>query len=259
MLGITSIQTVSPPDHQEARWPGSNGSHADTSSPLNPALSHLHHGHTARTRERFRSVWEVFIGGVVAGYGIAIPVGAIAVLIVNTSMRCGFPCGASAGAGAATADLLYALVAATAGTAAARLLEPWATPIRIGSGLILLALAAHGILGIRRANTGPTGEVEVRRGELALTYGRFLGLTVINPMTVVYFGAIVLGAGIGRSLTVPEAAVFAFAAFAASLSWQTFLAGIGAIARRGLPPAFRTATTVIGNLFIVAVALRILL
>jgi threonine/homoserine/homoserine lactone efflux protein len=59
---------------------------------------------------------QAFVLGMIAGYGIAIPVGAIAVLIVQVGIRCGFRCAASAGAGAATADLLYALLAVTGGS-----------------------------------------------------------------------------------------------------------------------------------------------
>ena len=202
---------------------------------------------------------EIIVGGLIAGYAIAIPVGAIAVLIVNTSMRCGFRCGASAGAGAATADLIYALVAAMAGTAAGRLLEQWSDEIRVVSAVVLIGLAMKGLLDLRRSATRSPTTVVVRRGELLLTYGRFLGLTIINPLTVIYFGTIVLGAGVGRTLTLAEAGLFAAAAFVASLSWQTLLAGIGALARRGLPTGFRKATTVVGNLFIVAVAIRIML
>lgn len=203
-------------------------------------------------------MWDVAWRGLLAGYGIAIPVGAIAVLIVNTSMRCGFACGFSAGAGAATADLLYATVAAAAGTVAAGLVQSWAGPLRWVSGLVLLALAMRGLLSVRRPApiTGTT--VATRPGELALTYVRFLGLTLINPLTVVYFGTVVLGANAGRTLTVPEGIAFAVAAFVASLSWQTVLAGIGAAARKGLPAGFRTATTVVGNLFIAVVAVMIL-
>ncbi|HSJ28222.1 MAG TPA: LysE family transporter [Acidimicrobiia bacterium] len=204
-------------------------------------------------------MWEVAWRGLLAGYGIAIPVGAIAVLIVNTSMRCGFACGAAAGAGAATADLLYASIAVAAGTAASRFLEPWEEPIRWISGSVLLAMAAAGLLAARRPTPPIDGPVTVRRGELALTYARFLGLTMINPMTVVYFGTVVLGANAGRSLTVTEGVTFAVAAFGASLSWQILLAGIGAVAGKGLSPGFRTATSVLGNLFIAAVAVLILL
>ena len=55
--------------------------------------------------------WE----GVLAGYGIAIPVGAIAILIVDVGLRRGFDFGFMAGAGAATADFFYASLAALAG------------------------------------------------------------------------------------------------------------------------------------------------
>jgi len=98
----------------------------------------------------------------------------------------------------------------------------------------------------------------MRRGEMVFTYGRFLALTIINPMTVVYFTTMVLGSGAGHSPTFVEALLFAIGAFAASLSWQTLLAGVGALARRGLSPRFRATTALVGNLLIVAMAVRIL-
>jgi len=215
-------------------------------------------------------VSDALVNGVLARYGIAIPVGAIAVLIVGVGMRFGFANAASAGAGAATADLLYALVAGTAGAAAARSLEPWAGPIRVASGMVLILLAGKALIDARQAQLRqpaaepglrqPAAEPEVatRRGELVLTYGRFLALTAINPMTVVSFTTLVLGSGAGRSPTFAEAMFFAIGAFAASLSWQTLLAGVGALARRGLSPRFRTTTALVGNLLIVAMAVRIL-
>lgn len=68
--------------------------------------------------------------GVLAGYGIAIPVGAIAVLIVQIGMRCGFWCAASAGAGAATADLAYSVLAVAGGATLAAVVESVGRPVR---------------------------------------------------------------------------------------------------------------------------------
>ena len=65
-----------------------------------------------------------FVAGALAGYAIAIPVGAIAVLIVELGIRRGFRIAASAGAGAAAADGLYATLAVIGGTAIAVILEP---------------------------------------------------------------------------------------------------------------------------------------
>lgn len=202
---------------------------------------------------------DTFVHGVLAGYGIAIPVGAIAVLIVGVGIRCGFVCAASAGAGAATADGIYATVAAAAGAAAAAVLEPWAVAIRWMSGMVLVSLALYGLARARRAVEPPAAGFTMRRGELALTYSRFLGLTIINPMTVVYFGTMVLGSGVGDAPGPAEVALFAVGAFAASLSWQTLLAAVGAMARQGLPARFQSFTVIAGNLIILALAARIML
>lgn len=199
------------------------------------------------------------LDGALAGYGIAIPVGAIAVLIVGTGMRCGFACGAAAGAGAATADLIYAVVAATAGAAAARMLEPWSGPIQLVSAAVLAGLAIWGVAGWRHNKLEPAVPVVVTRGEMAATYGRFLGLTIINPLTVIYFTSMVLGNAIGRPGGLVGTAMFAVGAFLASLSWQLLLAGVGAFGRRGLPPFARTVTLVVGNLVVLGVALRIVM
>ena len=58
---------------------------------------------------------DFFLDGVIAGYGIAIPVGAIAVLIVGIGMRSGLRNGLSAAAGAAAANLVYAIIAMLSG------------------------------------------------------------------------------------------------------------------------------------------------
>lgn len=201
---------------------------------------------------------DAFVHGALTGYGIAIPVGAIAVLIVGVGIRCGFMCGASAGAGAATADGVYATVAAAAGAAAAAALAPWAVPIRWISGSVLIALALLGLSRARRPVQPAEAQLTLRRGELARTYRRFLGLTVINPMTIVYFGTMVLGSGVGTAPGPGEVAMFAIGAFAASLSWQTLLAAIGAIARHGLPAQFQSLAVVAGNIIILVLAMRII-
>jgi len=203
---------------------------------------------------------RALIAGVIAGYGIAIPVGAIAVLIVETGMRCGFRCAAFAGAGAATADLLYAALATLGGVAIASAVEASATPFKFGSAAVLALLAFN---GLRRAWVGraiPDGEPAApNRAELVRTYGKFLGLTIINPLTVVYFTVFVVGLGIADTLRPLQAVVFVASAFGASLSWQTLLAAIGATARRRLPAGFRVGATVAGNLIVLALAVVVVL
>ncbi len=201
---------------------------------------------------------RAFLLGVAAGYGIAIPVGAIAVLIVQVGIRCGFGCAASAGAGAATADLLYALLAVTGGVALAAAVEDVGEPLRWVSAGVLVLIALRGLARARRA-PGMADAPLPRPREYALTYARFLGLTVINPLTVVYFAAIVLGLGLAAELTPAAGVAFVAGAFLASLSWQLLLAAVGAVVGRRLPPRFAVGAAIAGNVLILAMALLIVL
>ncbi|MCI0346678.1 MAG: LysE family transporter [Chloroflexi bacterium] len=198
---------------------------------------------------------SAFLTGAVAGAAIAIPVGAIALLIIDLGLRRGFRSAAAAGLGAATADGLYATLAALAGAAVAGLLTPIATPLR---GVVLVAVAARGLrraLASRAAAT--TGETAPPPA-VGSTYVRFLALTLLNPHTVIYFAALTLGLpqlGTGSG----ERVAFVAGAFTASAAWQVFLAALAALGHRRLPERFRFGLSVFGYLLILAFALGIAL
>jgi arginine exporter protein ArgO len=197
-----------------------------------------------------------FLLGVLAGFGIAIPVGAIAVLIVQVGIQRGFSFAFSAGAGAATADFAYSLVAVAGGVALADLVGDIGDPFRWVSAAALVAIA---VLGLYNARTKPApAAVDGKtRTEYLRTYLRFLGLTIINPMTIVYFAAVVLGLGLADGLTFAQGTLFVTGAFLASLSWQTLLAGIGAFAGSRLSPKFQVGAVVIGNVVVLGMAVLI--
>ncbi len=196
----------------------------------------------------------------VAGFGIAIPVGAIAILIVETALRQGFFTGFMAGAGAATADLIYATIAVLAGVAVAAALAPFATTLKITSIIVLLALGGYGLWRTlsRRKQQNIPAEESHRRGRVR-TYWQFLGLTLLNPLTVVYFGALILSRDPAASATTADRLAFILGAALASLSWQSLLAGTGALAKKVLSPRFQLYTSVLGNLVVIGLGLRILI
>jgi arginine exporter protein ArgO len=168
-------------------------------------------------------VVNTFTSGLVAGYGIAIPVGAIAVLIVTKAALESFRSAAVAGLGAASADLTYAAVAVGGGAALAPYLRGASTLIHLLSGCVLGTLAGYGLLRAASRDTPST----VRPGALRATYMRFLALTLINPLTVVYFVSLVLTSR--TTAQPPNAVVFVAGVAIASASWQTLLAGSGAL------------------------------
>ena len=194
---------------------------------------------------------DVVIAGALAGLGVAIPVGAIAVLIIETTVRHGYRVGWAAGAGAATVDGLYALVAAFFGTALAILLAPWTVPLRLASAVVLVAIAVRGLLAAARAPADD--DIDEDPPTMRRAYLLILGLTAINPVTVTYFVALILGLG-----TLAEdpgsRVVFAASAFGASLAWQSLIAGIGAIVHHTSSRRIRTLTSFVGSLIILGLA-----
>ncbi len=198
--------------------------------------------------------WE----GVVAGYGIAIPVGAIAILIVDMGLRRGFGLGFMAGAGAAAADFLYASLAALAGEALAGVLAPFAVVLRVASALVLFTLGSYGLWQIRRGASRESIKPDPAYGHVR-TFGQFLGLTLLNPLTIAYFSALILGRDAGATTTLGERVAFVVGAGLASLSWQTLLAGLGALAHRHMSSRLQILTSLLGNLVVIGLGLRILL
>ena len=192
-----------------------------------------------------------FTSGLTAGYGIAIPLGAIAVLIVATAARDSFGHGLAAGFGAASADLTYATVAVAAGSVLSNALRHLTGALHLLGGGVLLVVALRGLSCAFRPCDEPG---PLRPTPKKFTYLRFLGLTLINPLTVIYFASVVLG---NQTATGPgRAAAFVAGVALASASWQTLLAITGALAGRVLVDRGRVATRLVGYGIVLALAIE---
>src|SRR2546426_11851405 len=89
---------------------------------------------------------QAFLLGMAAAYAIAIPVGPIAVLILRTGVRRGLRAAAAAGAGAATADLVFATIAMLFGAAASGFLAPILPAARIVAAVAPAGIAVRRVL-----------------------------------------------------------------------------------------------------------------
>jgi len=194
---------------------------------------------------------QALLLGVAAGYAIAIPFGPIAILIVRTGMREGLRAAAAAGAGTATADLVFASIAMLFGAAASALLAPILPAARLVAGAALAVIAVRGLLAVpspvdRESGTSRPGN----------TYLLFLGLTMLNPPTVIYFVSLAIALP-EVSADFPSRAAFVVGAFLSSLSWQEFLAVVGAMLHGRLTPGLQRVTAVVSSLIILALAARV--
>jgi arginine exporter protein ArgO len=205
-------------------------------------------------------VLEVVLAGLVTGWAIAIPIGAVGALLVALTARTSIRVGAAAALGVAAIDGLYAAVAVVGGAAIADRLEPYAGGLRAASALILLGIAALTVwFGRRSSGRSAAAPASARELRAWQAFVAFLALTAVNPTTVVYFAAFVIG---NPDLTEgwAEGIVFVLAAFVASASWQLTLAAMGSVLGRSVTShRGRVVTGWLSGLVIAALAVRTLL
>lgn len=183
--------------------------------------------------------------GVLAGIGVAMPLGAIGVLLVREGATRGWAGSMPAAAAVATVDVLYCVVAVAAGSAIAPVVAAWSPWPQLVGGAALLAIAVRGLLAARhQVGDGP----DPRPGRAGgwRRYAVFFGLTAINPATLLYFAA--LAAGLGAVMaSAATAAAFAAGAGAASLGWQLVLVASGALLGATSGGRLKRWTPVVGS------------
>jgi arginine exporter protein ArgO len=168
------------------------------------------------------------LAGLLAGYGIAMPVGAVGSYLVSLTARTSARVGAAGALGVASADGVYALIAVIGGAALTGLISRVAGPLRLVSAIVLLVLAARiAWTAIRDHRSGMPAATADGAMTASRVYLSLLGITLLNPVTVLYFGALVLGSQANGLGGPGESAVFVIAAFCASASWQLVLVAGG--------------------------------
>ncbi|QDY76624.1 hypothetical protein [Streptomyces qinzhouensis] len=179
--------------------------------------------------------------GAVAGLGVAVPLGAVGVLVLQQAMR-DRRAGAAAGAAVAVVDAGYAALATAVGPLVAAALAGVEAWVRLVAALVLAVIAALGLLASRRpAPAGTTGTAGTETAAPARVFVRFAALTFVNPTTALYFAALTTAQG--DTLRGGAAgAVFTFGVFAASLLWQQTLVVAGGFAGPRLPDRARVWT-----------------
>lgn len=197
------------------------------------------------------------LSGALAGYGVAVPIGAIAVLVVGLTARTSLRVGAAAALGVASADGGYAIVAVLGGAALGPVIEPLGGPLRWVAAAVLTGIALRTAITAITAPARPPA-VSRRAAGLESPSGAFLGLlalTMLNPMTVVYFCALVVGDQARSAPPAMDRAAFVVGVFCASLSWQLIVVAGGALLGRALTGRRgRLATALVSSVVVLALA-----
>jgi len=172
---------------------------------------------------------SLVIQGIIVGLILAVPVGPLSLMCIQTALSSGRLHGIVSGIGVATADTFYAAVAFLGLTVVSGFLLSWQSPLRIIAGLVLI------VVGIRIFLSKPAAKQEGGPdGSYTKNYVTMVAITIANPMTIIFLMVTLPGFGFvlgGSSLQ--SAAEFIGGFFFGSVAWWIVLCGfVGSVRSR---------------------------
>lgn len=201
-------------------------------------------------------IWTPAATGVVAGLGAAMPLGAIAALLLREGLVNGFRVAAAAAAGVATVDLIYCAIATLTGATFAPVIDDHRGAFLLASGLLIVAIGVRQLCQALKHDT--RGAQDVERTSARRAFGRFVGLTAVNPITLVYFVAL-SGAATTSGGSWVGSVVFVAAVGGSSLAWQLLLAGVGSSVGASVSPGASRVVGVVASVLVVALGAVVLI
>jgi len=200
---------------------------------------------------------SLYLRGLAIGFAVAFALGPVGLLVIRRTIEHGWAHGFVSGLGVATADGLYAGVAAFGLTALTSVLVGLDRLLGIAGGAVLVAMAVRGLRAV--LNKGPAEavadpEASARRVTTRGAYATMVGLTLTNPATIISFTALFasLGAGTGGP---PGAALVTAGVASGSAAWWLLLASLVAGLRARMTPAVVRGLNVVASCVIGAFGL----
>jgi len=155
--------------------------------------------------------------GVIVGFSIAAPVGAIGLLCIQNTLTGGIRLGLATGLGAATADTMYGLLVALGMRTLSTLLLAYKTILTVSGSLFLC------YLGIQKFFAKPALQAAtITKSNVLKTYIVTFFLTLTNPATILDFMALFTGLSIDVS-GYSQALHFIAGVFLGSACWWLLL------------------------------------
>lgn len=134
-----------------------------------------------------------FVNGIILGFSASIPLGPIGLICIQKTLNRGRWAGIVSGAGAATSDTFFAIIAAFGISIISDFIEQQQFTLRIIGSIILL------LLGLKIFLTNPAIQIRKQKGKKNNLLGDFISiffLTLSNPITVFVFGAVFASSGL---------------------------------------------------------------
>jgi threonine/homoserine/homoserine lactone efflux protein len=191
------------------------------------------------------SMMFIFLRAWLMGFSIAAPVGPIGVLTIRRTLSGGQKSGLATGLGAATADLVYGMIAVLGLSAISRILLEFKLWIGLLGGAMLVYLGVRTLLSVPTQSTIVNDTPKHLFGAYVSTFA----LTLTNPATILSFIAIMGVLGVSQS-SLPAVGLTVLGVFCGSATWWLLLTGIVSWFRQYLSANFQRWVNRVSGLFI---------
>jgi L-lysine exporter family protein LysE/ArgO len=190
--------------------------------------------------------------GFILGLGAAVPIGPVNVEIARRTLRSGFVPGFALGCGAVTVDVTYA--ALTSLSVARFLTGPMVKlPLLFAGAALLTYLGITCLVGAAKAVSHEEAQAEPVPMEMHRNYLTGLMMTLLNPMTLVFWLVAVPAAG-AKSQN-PNLPLLCAGVFAGTLCWTLFFGGMLSLLRRFRQRLWMTLADLAGGLILLFFAI----
>jgi len=172
---------------------------------------------------------SLFVQGIIIGLTLAVPVGPLALICIQRTVKEGRIHGIFSGIGIATADSFYAAITVLGLTVISGLIIAQHYLFRFLAGVVLILIGIRVFLSVPSSISAKTEHETYLKDYLSM-----VALAIANPLTLVFFLVILPGYGVvinGTSLL--TAAEFVAGVFFGSTVWWVVLCGsIGSVRSR---------------------------
>lgn len=203
----------------------------------------------------------LYLRGLAIGFAVAFALGPVGLLVIRRTIERGWAHGFVSGLGVATADGLYAAIAAFGLTAVTAVLVGLDRALGIAGGAVLILMAVRGLRSALAASvpTRPAADPEADgRATTLRAWATMVGLTLTNPATILSFTALFASLGSGSSGPTGAAAIVAGVVSGSAAWWLLLTAAVAGLRARMTSTVVRNlnllASGIIGAFGVVAVA-----
>jgi len=197
-----------------------------------------------------------FFIGVLSGFCLALPVGAVALMCINKTLQFGFKSGLAVGLGAAFADAFYALIAIYSLTTISNIFLQNQEIMRIIGGLCLI------FISIRMIFSGPVvieaKEVSYSKWPQDIISG--FVITLSNPLTYIGFIALLSYMHlVFRNFNSQLVLNFSLGALVGSLTWWLILIEFARLLKNKVNSTFVKRSNIISGFVILGFGILVIL